>query len=211
MDYRLPGSFVSLQRNFSGKNTGAGCHALLQGIFQTQGLNLCLLHLLRCWWILYHCTAWEFVFLEVVIAQLIKMEVELTTFFKMSSMVLDIELMFSLDSLTSESKYNLQLNRQSNRLSGQVTSQSLSKCLIMEFRFEPQATVISTLGKVDSFLIFLSLLFTLYLKVSDIIIYLIKYRFTESLKTVIKPKKDFLGGPLCKACKMQDLSYPTRD
>ena len=81
----------------------------------------------------------------------------------------------------------------------------------MEFRFEPQATVISTLGKVDSFLIFLSLLFTLYLKVSDIIIYLIKYRFTESLKTVIKPKKDFLGGPLCKACKMQDLSYPTRD
>uniref|UniRef100_A0AAA9TT95 MICOS complex subunit n=1 Tax=Bos taurus TaxID=9913 RepID=A0AAA9TT95_BOVIN len=28
-----------------GKNTGVGCHALLQGIFPTQGWNLCLLHL----------------------------------------------------------------------------------------------------------------------------------------------------------------------
>ena len=27
-----------------GKNTGVGCHALLQGIFLTQGSNLCLLH-----------------------------------------------------------------------------------------------------------------------------------------------------------------------
>ena len=27
-----------------GKNTGVGCHVLLQGIFQTQGLNSCLLH-----------------------------------------------------------------------------------------------------------------------------------------------------------------------
>ena len=26
------------------KNTGVGCHALLQGIFLTQGLNLGLLH-----------------------------------------------------------------------------------------------------------------------------------------------------------------------
>ena len=31
-----------------GKNTGVGCHALLQGIFPTQGLNLRLLHL--CHW-----------------------------------------------------------------------------------------------------------------------------------------------------------------
>ena len=31
----------------SGKNTGAGCHALLQGIFLTQGLNPCLLGLLH--------------------------------------------------------------------------------------------------------------------------------------------------------------------
>ena len=29
---------------FPGKNTGVGCHFLLQGIFLTQGLNLCLLH-----------------------------------------------------------------------------------------------------------------------------------------------------------------------
>ena len=30
--------------NFPGKNTGAGCHFLLQEIFLTQGPNLCLLH-----------------------------------------------------------------------------------------------------------------------------------------------------------------------
>ena len=34
-------------RNSSGKNTGVGCHALLQGIFLTQGLNLGVLNLLR--------------------------------------------------------------------------------------------------------------------------------------------------------------------
>ena len=33
--------------NFPGKNTGVGFHFLLQGIFLTQGLNLCLLHLLH--------------------------------------------------------------------------------------------------------------------------------------------------------------------
>ena len=33
------------------KNTEVGCHFLLQGIFQTQGYNLGLLH---WWWILYH-------------------------------------------------------------------------------------------------------------------------------------------------------------
>ena len=36
-----------------GKNTAVGCHVLLQGIFPTQGLNPCLLHLLLCRWILY--------------------------------------------------------------------------------------------------------------------------------------------------------------
>ena len=34
-----------------GKNTGVGCHALLQGIFPIQGLNSVLPH---CRWILYH-------------------------------------------------------------------------------------------------------------------------------------------------------------
>ena len=33
--------------NFPSKNTGAGCHFLFQGIFLTQGSNLCLLHLLQ--------------------------------------------------------------------------------------------------------------------------------------------------------------------
>ena len=37
--------------NFSGKNTGVGCHFLLQEIFPTQGLNLGLLH---CRQTLYH-------------------------------------------------------------------------------------------------------------------------------------------------------------
>ena len=36
-----------------GKNTGKGCHALLQGIFPTQELNLCFLCLLHCWQILH--------------------------------------------------------------------------------------------------------------------------------------------------------------
>ena len=38
---------VPLLMNSPGKNTGVGCHALLQGIFTTQGLNPCLLYLLH--------------------------------------------------------------------------------------------------------------------------------------------------------------------
>ena len=42
-----PARFLS-PWDFSGKNTGVGCHLfLLQRIFQTQGLNLCLLCLLH--------------------------------------------------------------------------------------------------------------------------------------------------------------------
>ena len=44
-----PGS--SVHGDSPGKNTGVGCHVLLQGIFPTQGLNPDLLH---CRWILYH-------------------------------------------------------------------------------------------------------------------------------------------------------------
>ena len=44
MDCSLPGS--SVRGNFPGKNTGVGCHFLLQGIFLTCESNLCLLHLL---------------------------------------------------------------------------------------------------------------------------------------------------------------------
>ena len=39
-----------LSWNSPGKNTGVGCHALIQGIFPTQGSNPCLPH---CRWILY--------------------------------------------------------------------------------------------------------------------------------------------------------------
>ena len=48
MDCSPPGS--SVHGDSPGKNTGVGCHALLQGIFLTQGSNRCLL---QCRWILY--------------------------------------------------------------------------------------------------------------------------------------------------------------
>ena len=41
MDYSPPGSYV--HGDSPGKNTEVGSHSLLQGIFPTQGLNLCLL------------------------------------------------------------------------------------------------------------------------------------------------------------------------
>ena len=41
-----PPSRILCPWNFPGKNTGAGCHFLLQGIFPTHGSNLCFLHLL---------------------------------------------------------------------------------------------------------------------------------------------------------------------
>ena len=48
MDYSLPGS--SVHGDSPDKITGVGCHALLQGIFPTQGSNPGLPH---CGWILY--------------------------------------------------------------------------------------------------------------------------------------------------------------
>ena len=43
--------------DFSDKNTGMGSHFLLQGIFWTQGSNLCLLHRQAVSLPLYHCIA----------------------------------------------------------------------------------------------------------------------------------------------------------
>ena len=51
MDHSPPGS--SVHGNFPSENTGVGCHAGLQGIFSTQGLNMCLHCLLHCRQILY--------------------------------------------------------------------------------------------------------------------------------------------------------------
>ena len=45
MDCSPPGSLCPW--NSPGKNTGVGCHFLLQGIFPIQGSNLCFLHLLH--------------------------------------------------------------------------------------------------------------------------------------------------------------------
>ena len=42
LDCSFPGSFV--HGDSLGKNTGVGCHTLLQGIFPTQALKLRLLH-----------------------------------------------------------------------------------------------------------------------------------------------------------------------
>ena len=54
-----------LSTGFTGKNIRVGRHFLLQGIFLTQGLNLCLLHLLHWRGILYQWATWE-ALLEVV-------------------------------------------------------------------------------------------------------------------------------------------------
>ena len=43
-------AYQAVHGDSSGKNTGVGCHALLQGIFPTQGSNPGLVH---CRWILY--------------------------------------------------------------------------------------------------------------------------------------------------------------
>ena len=57
IDYSPPGS--SCPRDSPGKNTGVGCHTLLQHMFPTQGSNPCLLWLLHCRWILYHWASGE--------------------------------------------------------------------------------------------------------------------------------------------------------
>ena len=44
--------------DFSGKNAGAGCHFLTEGIFPTQGLNPCFLRLPHCRRILYLLSHW---------------------------------------------------------------------------------------------------------------------------------------------------------
>ena len=61
MDCSPPGS---CPWDFSGKNTGVGCRFLLQGIFQTQGLNPHLLWLLHwqtdfyCHWAIWETIKW---------------------------------------------------------------------------------------------------------------------------------------------------------
>ena len=49
--HRLKSTRLLCPWDFPGKNTGVGCHLLLQGIFSTQESNLCLLNLRQ---ILYH-------------------------------------------------------------------------------------------------------------------------------------------------------------
>jgi len=52
----IPGTIahqIPLSTGFSRQEYWSGCHALLQGIFPTEGSNQCLLHLLHCRQILY--------------------------------------------------------------------------------------------------------------------------------------------------------------
>ena len=49
-------------RDFASKNTGVGCHTLLQGIFPTQGSNL---HPLHCRQILYHWATREDLYIHI--------------------------------------------------------------------------------------------------------------------------------------------------
>ena len=52
--YGLQPTWLLCPWDSPGKSTGVGCHALLQGIFLTQGLNSDLLYLLHHRQILYH-------------------------------------------------------------------------------------------------------------------------------------------------------------
>ena len=49
-------SWLLCPQNYPSRNTGAGCHFLLQGLFPTQGWNSSLLCLFIGRWVLYHCT-----------------------------------------------------------------------------------------------------------------------------------------------------------
>ena len=62
MDCSLPGS--SVRGDYPGKNTGVGGHALLQGIFPTQGSDPGLLHRRR---LLYHLSHQESPILHTVV------------------------------------------------------------------------------------------------------------------------------------------------
>jgi len=48
--------FYPVHEDSEGKNTGVGCHVLLQGICPTQGLNPGLPH---CRWVLYYLSHWR--------------------------------------------------------------------------------------------------------------------------------------------------------
>ena len=71
-DCSPPGS--SVHEDSPGKNTGAGCHALLQGIFPTQESNP---NLYMGRWVLYHCATREAPSLKITTT--LKTEVKCST------------------------------------------------------------------------------------------------------------------------------------
>ena len=62
VNYSLPGS--SVHGDSLGKNTGVGCHALLQGIFPTQGSNPGLVHCIQILYRLSHQGSPHFTLLQ---------------------------------------------------------------------------------------------------------------------------------------------------
>ena len=64
--YGLKPTRLLCPRDFPGKNTGVGCHFLLQRIFLTRGLNPCLLHFRRILLLLSHRgSPWSFPYMSL--------------------------------------------------------------------------------------------------------------------------------------------------
>ena len=77
MDCSLPGS--SDHGDSPGKNTGVGCHSLLQGIFPTQGLKPSLLH---CRTILYWLSQWGSTLLSLFLFRVPSLRQQLLWFWR---------------------------------------------------------------------------------------------------------------------------------
>ena len=103
MDYSPPGS--SVHGDYPGKNTGVGCHALLQGIFPTQGLNPSLKH---CRQILYHLShQGRFLEFRMPLVYSVLMMVKLADVWNQGEMLLLFYFFLFAHALPSHSNYLL--------------------------------------------------------------------------------------------------------
>ena len=91
-----------------GKNTGVGCHFLLQRIFPTQGSNPCLLH---CRWILYHWTTGEAPGYNKETSKFYFQFSSENDFFNLRRKKYNEKLLFLLLSLYNENLYAVQLEQ----------------------------------------------------------------------------------------------------
>ena len=102
--------------DFPGKNSGAGCHFLLQGIFLTQGLNLGLLHYRPILYHLRHQGLIEFYFTLNKYKILLKTTQSLKTclhhnryppFLRCVSLLVKCSILFPQSCFTASSLFNL--------------------------------------------------------------------------------------------------------